>query len=122
MAALSAEVKVCVRMCERVLLAALRAIATDPKVTDHPNCVFTHFIIRHHTDQQWPDCSYRAEGLDEDQYTMFLPSPCQIAPSWPGHTVLSSLWFLSPSCEDQTSFPMCEEGLQQSCFSSSTVS
>lgn len=57
-AVLSAEVKVCVCMCERVLLAALRVIATDPKVTDHPNCVFTHFIINHHTDQQWPDCSY----------------------------------------------------------------
>ncbi|TNN66177.1 hypothetical protein EYF80_023655 [Liparis tanakae] len=25
-------------------------------------------------------------------------------------------------CEDQTSFPMSEEGLQQSCFSSSTFS
>lgn len=78
MATLSAEVKVCVCMCERVLLAALHVIATDPKVTDHPNCVFTHFIIPHDTDPQWPDCSYRAEGLDGYQYTMFPPSLCQI--------------------------------------------
>lgn len=43
-------------------------------------------------------------------------------PSWLGQTVLSSLWFLNRCREDQTSFPMCEEGLQQSCFNSSAFS
>lgn len=42
---------VCLCVCVLVLLATLHVIATDPKVTDHPNCVFTHFIIYHHTDQ-----------------------------------------------------------------------
>lgn len=72
----------CVSVCvwEKLLLAALHVIATDPKVTDHPNCVFTHSIINHRADQQWLDCSYGAEGLDGYQYTMFLPSLCQILP------------------------------------------
>lgn len=52
---------------------------------------------------------------------VFLPPPSD-TPSWLEHTVLSSLWFLDPTCEVQTSFPMSEEGLQQSSLSSSTFS
>ena len=42
---------VSVRVCAWVLLATLHVIATDLKVADHPNCVFTHFIIYHTADQ-----------------------------------------------------------------------
>ena len=108
-------------MSVRALLAALHVIATDPKVTDHPSCVFTHHH-RPHTEQERLACSDRTEGgLDGHKYSMLLP-PLSDSPSWPEHTVLSSLWLLNPGCEDQTSFPMSEEDLQQSCLSSSSFS
>lgn len=115
------EVKVCVCEWVWVLLATLHVMATDPKVTDHPSCVFTHFIIDL-TDQQWLDCSYRAQCLDGYQYTVFLPSQCRTLPLGLDTLLSTALWFLNHSCEDQTFFPMCEEGLQQSRWSSSTFS
>lgn len=40
-----------------MLLATLHVTAVDTKVTDHPSCVFTPFIINQLSDQQCLDCS-----------------------------------------------------------------
>lgn len=53
------EVKVfCLRVRVWMLLATLHVTAVDPKVTDHPSCVFTHFIISQLCDQQCFNCSW----------------------------------------------------------------
>lgn len=106
-------------VCERegVLLAALHVIATDPKVTDHPTWEFTHFIFYH-----WSTVA----GLLHGAKTGRLPTryvPVLALLDTPGSGTLCSAAYGLRIPLVKTRHPFSSgEGLQQSCFSSSTFS
>lgn len=91
-----------------VLLATLHVMATDPKVMDHPSCVFTHFIFYRLAHQQRLDCLRGDQCLVGYQRTGFCPRCVRdlplglhtlfsIQPMLWGPDVLSHVWRRPPA-------------------------